>query len=124
MMVQVADRLAYERLEDDDRREFIIHLAKRVADHMQENVKDIMGEADYWNPFIAMLNVRAEGYAEHGFDPHDGASYGFLHYFGTHVQKIMGDEHHANRWVIDQVMDIDGPEAVEKVTKAVDDLFS
>lgn len=123
MMLQVADRLAYGRLDDDDRRAFIVHLANRLADHLQDNVADIMGPADYRGPFISMLNVRAEGYAECGFSPQEGPSYGFLHFFGTHVQRIMGEKHHENRWVIDQVMEIDGPDAIDKIAKAMNDLF-
>jgi len=124
MLLQVADRMAHGRMDDEHRREFVTFLAMRLADHMQDNATDLFGPADYRTPFIAMLNVRGEGYAECGFSPEEGASYGFLHYFGTCVQKVMGEDHHANKWVIDQVMEIDGPDAVEKAVKAVEDLFS
>lgn len=124
MMLQVADRLAYHRLEDDARGEFVTTLARRLADHMQDNATDLFGPADYRGPFIDMLNRRSAGYAECGFSLDEGASYGFLHYLGSNVQKVMGSDHHANKWVIDQVMEIDGPEVVEKVSTALADLFS
>lgn len=124
MMLQVVDRLAYARLDDNARQEFVTTLARRLADHMQDNAGDLFGDADYRGPFIDMLNRRAVGYASCEFSIDEGPSYGFLHFFGTHVQQIMGDEHHDNKWVIDQVMDIDGPEVVEKVSKALEDLFS
>jgi len=124
MTLQVVDRLAYYRLEESERQQFITTLALRLSDHLQDNAQELFGPADYRGPFIAMLNVRSAGYAEFGFTPEEGASYSFLHYFGTHVQKVMGDAHHANKWVIDQAMEIDGPEVVKKVTQAVDDLFS
>jgi hypothetical protein len=124
MLLQVADRLVYARLTDEDRQQFINTLAQRLADHMQDNGTDLFGPADYRGPFIAMLNVRAQGYAEFEYSVENGPSYSFLHYFGTHVQKVMGEEHHDNRWVIDQIMDIDGPETIEKATKAIMDLFS
>ena len=124
MLVQVADRMAHGRMDEQDRREFVTFLAIRLGDHMQDNASDLFGPADYRKPFIAMLNLRAEGYAGCGFSPEEGASYGFLHYFGSNVQRVMGEAHHANKWVIDQAMEIDGPDAVEKATKAVEDLFS
>jgi hypothetical protein len=124
MLLQVADRLSYERLEDGDRSTFINTLAMRLADHMQDNAADLFGPSDYRSPFIGMLNLRSEGYAEFAFSVDNGPSYNFLHYFGTHVQKVMGDSYHDNRWVIDQIMEIDGPDAIEKASKALVDLFS
>lgn len=124
MLLQVSDRLMYKRLTDDDRQQFINTLALRLTDHMQDNATDLFGLADYKGPFISMLNLRAQAYAEFEYSVDDGPSYNFLHYFGTQVQKVMGDEHHDNRWVIDQIMDIDGPETIERATKAVVDLFS
>lgn len=124
MLLQVADRMAFDRMDEAHRQEFVNFLALRLSDHMQENATDLFGPGEYREAFIAMLNARAEGYSECGFSPEEGASYGFLHYFGTGVQNVMGREHHENRWVIDQIMEIDGPDAVDKATKAVEDLFS
>lgn len=124
MLIQVSDRLAYMRLEDEDRQEFIITLAKRLADHMQDNATDLFGQGDYRSSFIDMLNRRAAEYSEYEFSAEKGPSYGFMHYFGTQVQRVMGIEHHSNKWVIDQIMDVDGPETIEKAIKALEDLFS
>ena len=124
MLLQVADRMAFDRMDETDRNEFVNFLALRLSDHMQDNAADLFGPGDYRGAFIEMLNKRAEGYAETAFSPEDGASYGFLHYFGTSVQKVMSTEHHENRWVIDQIMEIDGPDAVDKAIKALEDLFS
>lgn len=124
VLLQVADRLAFYRLDDEDRQRFVTKLALRLADHMQDNATDLFGAGDYRTSFIDMLNRRADGYSEFGYSPQDGASYGFLHFLGTQVQRVMGDEHHANKWVIDQVMEIDGPEMIEKAEKAMSDLFS
>ena len=124
MLIQVSDRLAYARMEDDDRQEFITSLAMRLADHMQDNAVDLFGEGDYKGPFIDMLNRRSAEYAAYDYSVDEGPSYNFLHYFGVQVQKVMGLDHHANRWVIDQIMEIDGPETIEKASKAMIDLFS
>lgn len=124
MMLQVADRLAFHRLVENDRAVFVNTLAQRLADHMQDNATDLFGAGDYRQAFVAMLNVRAEGYAGCEFSADEGASYNFLHFLGTHIQKVMGEDHHENKWVIDQVMEIDGPDAVAKARKAMEDLFS
>ena len=124
MLIQVSDRLAYYRMEDEDRQEFIITLAKRLADHMQDNASELFGDGDYRTSFIDMLNRRAAEYAEYEFTGDTGPSYSFMHYFGTQVQKVMGDEHHSNKWVIDQIMDVDGPDTIQKAMKALEDLFS
>jgi hypothetical protein len=123
LFIQVADRHVYERLDDQDRAAFITQLAQRLSDHMQDNCVDLFGEGDYRENFIKMLNNRSAGYAEFDYSQESGPSYSFMHYFGTHVQKVMGDEHHSNKWVIDQAMELDGPEVIEKFIKALDDLF-
>lgn len=124
MLIQMTDRMMYPRLEDEDRQQFITRLAMRLADHMQDNATDLFGEGDYRGPFITMLNIRAEGYAETDFSVEEGPSYGFLHYFGSSVHKVLDEKHHDNKWVIDQIMDVDGPETIKKASKALMDLFS
>ncbi len=66
MLLQVADRMAYDRMDETDRREFVNFLALRLSDHMQDNAADLFGPGEYRTAFIEMLNVRAEGYAETG----------------------------------------------------------
>lgn len=123
MLVQMSDRLMYARLDDEDRTSFITTLAMRLADHMQDNAADLFGEGDYRKSFITMLNIRAEGYSECDYSIEDGPSYGFLHFFGSNVHKVMDERHHDNRWVIDQIMEVDGPETIKKASKALMDLF-
>jgi hypothetical protein len=127
MLLQVADRLMFGRLEDDDRHVFINTLAVRLSDHMQDNCEDLFGPGDYRESFIDMINRRSEAYSEFDYSLDDGPSYSFLQYFGSQILRIMeelGGEHHENRWVIDQIMDIDAPETIEKATRAIEDLFS
>lgn len=123
MFLQVSDRLAYGKIDDESRQEFITYLAMRLSDHMQDNATDMFGEGDYKTSFIDMLNRRSTEYAEFDYSVEDGPGYSFMQCFGSAVQNVMGDEHHDNKWVIDQVMDIDGPEAVKKAEKALIELF-
>lgn len=119
--IQVIDRIAHEMLDQAQRRTLITNLALRLAGHMQENAEEMLGPADYGKPFIQGLNERGADYAEFGFTE-DGPSYPFLRHLGYEVQGIMGDRGE-NRWVIDQVMDRDGPEVANRLRRATLDLL-
>ena len=123
MFLQISDRLAYGKIDDDSRREFITFLAIRLSDHMQDNATDLFGEADYKTSFIEMLNKRSAEYSAFEYSLEDGPSYSFMQCFGSKVQDVMGEEHHDNKWIIDQIMDIDGPDAIKKAEKALIQLF-
>jgi hypothetical protein len=45
-----------------------------------------------------------------------------MRHLGYEIQQIMGSGHD-NRWVIDQVMDKDGPDVYRNLSRAVDSLF-
>lgn len=120
-LIQIADRLAHDRLADDDRRTLITALARKAIEHVQDNSQDLLGPGDYGSPFIALLNRRSEEYSEYQL-PDDGPSYPFLRHLGFEIQALMG-EGQENRWVIDQVMDKDGFDAYKTFAKAFRDLF-
>lgn len=123
MFLQLSDRLSYDKIDDESRQEFITHLARRLSDHMQDNATDLFGEGDYRSSFIDMLNRRSSEYAEYDYSLEKGPSYSFMQCFGSKVQDVMGDEHHDNKWIIDQIMDIDGPDAIKKAENALIQLF-
>jgi hypothetical protein len=121
--LQIIDRLAQQELElnDEDRQQLVIAVAKKQAEIIQDNSIDIFGSGDYIQPFFALVNQRAEEYAEYRYTT-DGPSYPFLRQLGYEIQQVMGDSQ-TNRWVIDQVMDRDGPEIDRKIAPAMRDLF-
>ncbi|MCB1925417.1 MAG: hypothetical protein KDJ27_17015 [Gammaproteobacteria bacterium] len=121
--LQVVDRLALLRLglDDDDRRQLVVTLARHLAGHLHDNSVDIFGPGDFVNPFIAKLNRRGTEYAELNYGE-DGPSYPFMRHLGYEIQQIMG-ESQANRWVIDQVMDKDGVDIDREIRRAMDNLF-
>lgn len=121
--VQVVDRVAHDLLEmtDADRRILVVTFVKKLAGHMQDNGSDILGPGDYGSPFIAKLNERAREYAEFHFTA-EGPSYPFYRHLGYLIQGIMGREGE-NRWVIDQVMDKDGPDVAKKMMRTATDLM-
>ncbi len=119
-LIQVTDRLAYEELEEDDRVRFVTELARRLAGTLADNMSDEAGPGDYRGPFIERLNERAEAYAEFGFT--DGEpSYPFLRYLGTCVDQLMGGQE--NKWVIEQVMEVEAPAAVKTLRRAFHNLL-
>ncbi len=120
--VQVADRLAYGRLSDEERGAFVTALACKLADHVQDNLTDLFGPGDYRGPFLDELNRRSDQYAEFRFED-DKPGYAFTRYLGERIQNIMGAKD-LNRWVIDQVMEIDAPDAARLLKKAMLDLLA
>ncbi len=117
-LLQVADRLAYEQLDEEERQRFIIALALHIADTFADNQRDVLGEGEHRKAFIDLLNQRAEDYAELGF--RDGeAGFDFRRYFGEQVAAVMTEKH----FVSQQVMDIEGPEAIKTLKKGMQDLF-
>jgi len=121
-LVQASDRLVYGTLDDDDRHAFVNALAQRLADQVQDNLTDLFGPGDYRAPFIETLNERLADYSELAFE-NEQPGYDYLRYFGSRVLKIMG-ETQTNRWVIDQVMDRAGPEAVKHLAKGLRNLLT
>ena len=89
---------------------------------MQENLSDLDGLRNYRNAFIALLNERGSDYAtltledgEPGLD--------FLSYLGRKVLGVLGEDQ-TNRWVLDQVVAVEAPEAAQKIRKSVFNLLA
>ncbi|OGT01725.1 MAG: hypothetical protein A3F73_07510 [Gallionellales bacterium RIFCSPLOWO2_12_FULL_59_22] len=121
-LIQVADRIVYRRLPPDDRAMFTGILANRVAETLAENRSRLLGGTpeDAKQQFIDLLNQRADGYAEFDYDE-DGPSFNFTRYLGYSMNQIMDE--HDSRWIVDQMMSIEAPQAVEMVGKTLRDLL-
>ncbi|HHB92432.1 MAG TPA: hypothetical protein ENK59_04370 [Thioploca sp.] len=117
-LVQVADRLVYENLNIEQRKLFITTLAFYVADTLIDNQKDV-GNFVGRNVFIDLLNQRSENYSELSFNNGE-AGFDFLRYFGEQMSIIFQDNH----FVSQQIVDIEGPDIVEKLQKGIKSLFS
>ncbi len=116
-LVQLVDRAVYGRLSDADRAILIGETARHLAATMGNNQLDLLGPGDYRKPFIDLLNARFEEYA--GFE-YPGGEPGFscLRFFATQVSDAMAGS--GNKWVIEQIMDIEAPEMVRLIRKLVD----
>lgn len=119
----LVDRMLTDRLEtaEENRRQLIMNSARHMAKHVQDNMEDIFGKGDYVQPFISKLNERGAEYSDFNFTD-DGPTYPFMRHLGFEIQQIMGDEHE-NRWVIDQVMDKDGIDIYQQISRVVMGMF-
>ncbi len=121
-LVHVCDRLVYRDLDQQQRQSFVETLARQTARHYQRNLEDVFGRGeDYTGRYIDTLNARIGEYSECSFDQ-DRPGYQMVRTLGSRVQDVMGDGQ-VNRWVIDQIMEIDAPDAVMEIRKALDNLF-
>lgn len=115
--VQLADRTVYGRVSDEQRAALIGEVVGHLAATMDNNQRDLVGPGEHRKAFIGLLNTRFGEYA--GFDYADGEpGYACLRFFATKVAEAMasGD----NKWVVEQVMEIEAPEMVRFVRKLVD----
>jgi hypothetical protein len=120
-LVQHIDRMSYEFLTDTQRQQLLIALCERVGDQIQDNLTDIAGPGQYRPPFVKLLNERFAKYAELSYQ---GATPGYdtFRFLGHQVLDVMGHDQ-TNRWVIDQIIDIDAPNLVEQTTRSTNRLF-
>jgi len=116
-LVQLADRAVYGRLAEEERAALIGAVVRHLATTMENNQRDLLGPGEYRKPFIDLLNARFGEYA--GFEYRDGEpDYACLRFFAAKVADAMagGD----NKWVIEQVMEIEAPEMVRLVKKLIE----
>jgi len=120
-LVHLADRNQAEALDAQERQTFITSLAVHLADTMQENRSDAEGKDDYRRPLIKLLNDRGANYAECPM-PDGEPGYAMKRYFGDCVSVVMGEKD--NQWITDQVMDVEVPETLPPLNKALKELFA
>jgi hypothetical protein len=120
-VAQLVDRAVYGRLSDAERATLIGEVAGHLAATMENNQRDLLGPGEYRAPFIDALNARFGEYAEFSC-PEGEPSFACLRFFATKVSDAMtgADGSDDNKWVVEQMMDIEAPEMVRLVKKLVD----
>lgn len=119
--IQHVDRLSDVHLPADNRGALLQQLCVLVAGQMQDNLTDIAGAGNYRLPFTALLNERFSAYSTFEYKGQQ-PGYQALRFLGHRVLEVMGEDQ-TNRWVIDQIIEIDAPELVEQVTRSAHRLF-
>jgi len=113
--------MIYGKLSEEDRGPLINGIAKEIASTIANNQLDLLGPGDYQQAFIDKLNERLASYAECSFD--DGEpGYDFLRYLAKNISDIMSISD--DKWVLEQVMDIEAPELVQRIQPVVRDVFA
>jgi hypothetical protein len=122
-LIQIADRIAYQRLDAAQRSAFTTALAIRVAEILDDNQGELLGSpqtGSYKESFIALLNKLASDYAEFKYTD-AGPDFAFLRYLGNRVMETMAQKDRP--WVIAQIMEIEAPQAVATVQKSMRNLL-
>jgi hypothetical protein len=117
-LVHLVDRKVYGKLSETDRAALINAVAAHLAATVESNQLDLLGPGDYRGPFVGLLNERFGEYA--GFEyPGGEPDYPCLRFFATRVADAMAEGD--NKWVVEQMIDIEAPEMVRVVGKLVSD---
>ncbi|MEN9374097.1 MAG: hypothetical protein RIR79_1649 [Pseudomonadota bacterium] len=130
-LLLVLDRIAYERMEAQARIEFVTALVRRMAEILQENEDTWLAaspaeEGNRFEQFIDLFNELAPHYGEFNFNANQlpnqlpnqlEGNFEFVRYFGFRMESVMPDKD--KRWVTDQLMAIEVPEAVETLSRAI-----
>jgi hypothetical protein len=113
--IHCADRLMFQSLDLTQRNTFITALSMDCRRHYIENAKELLGRTAIStsdeNQFIEDLNDSTETLSNLQFLG-DEPGFQMFRMLGTAIQEIMGNSQ-TNKWITDQVMEIDGQEAYE-----------
>ena len=116
-LVQLVDRAVYGKLSEADRAALIGEVVRHLAATMENNQLDLLGPGEYRKPFIDLLNARFEEYAGLEY-PGGEPGYPCLRVFAAKVSDAMAASD--NKWVVEQMMEIEAPEMVRLIKKLVD----
>ena len=120
-LVQLTDRAVHGRSSDAERATLINAVATHLAKTMENNQLDLLGPGDYRTPFIQTLNDRFDDYAQFEYVDRE-PGYACVRYFGSKVSEAMASSD--NKWVIEQMMEIEAPEMVRCIRKLVAEIVA
>lgn len=119
-LLHIIDRLIYGKLPEEERAPLINAIAGHLIETFVANKQDLLGPGDYRAEFIERLNDRLGNYAECSFTE-EGPGYDFNRYLGQKVAEVMAAGE--DKWVVEQVMDIEAPGMAEKIRPMVRDVL-
>ncbi len=120
-MLHIMDRMLYGKVSEEDRAALVSGVAREIAATIEDNQRELLGPGDYRAVFIDKLNERLADYAECSFNE-EGPGYDFLRYLAKNVADIMTVTD--DKWVLEQVMDIEAPELAQRFQPVVRDVFA
>ncbi len=120
-IIHMVDRMTIESFDENERVRFFTELVQKTAKHLEDNKRDLIGDGDYRQDFIEQLNERIAEYSEFSYDEKDGPSFPMKRFFGDKVALLLGDKN--NKWVADQVIEIEVRDIMQHLKKSVPNLF-
>jgi hypothetical protein len=122
-LLQYTDRFIYGRVDEEYRATLIGAVAKRLAEILEDNQVTYIGPSadSYQSRFISLLNDRLGDYAT--FDYENGEpGYPCRRFLGSKMLDLMPERDKS--WTIDQVVEIELPNAMTLLRKGLTGLFS
>jgi len=119
-LIQAADRMAHRRLDEEARQRFVRPLASQLIATLVDNQVEELGAGEYRPAAVAIINERLEAYADFAYVD-DEPSFPLLRYFGTCVDGVLGGN---NKWVIEQVAEVEAPALLKQLRRTIDDLLA
>lgn len=120
--IHMIDRMTIDKFTGEDRQRFMTELVMKTAKHMEDNKRDIVGPGDYKQAYIDRVNERMNDYADFKYDEEfGGPSFPMRRFFGDRVAEQMGEKN--RKWVADQMLEVEAPEIMDALRKAVPNLF-
>lgn len=118
-MIQVGDRTVYGKLTEEERSEFVSAMALDLADMIETNKRELLGDAEYRAEIIEKLNARFAEYSECPYD--NEPSYEFRRLLAHSISQVMAETD--NKWVLEQIMDIEVPKALKNLQRMLKDVL-
>lgn len=108
-LIHALDRMVHDTINDEDRGVLIQLYAQKMADHVQDNARDVHGNGDYRTPFYEKLNQRFIGYADTKWnDDKDKAGFSMGLEFGNNIAAVLGARD--QKWALDYLQQVLLPE--------------
>jgi len=119
--LHITDRLIYGLVSEQERTDFIQATANYLMQSVVENQSEYLGPSDdYTSAFINHMNERLSNYATCGFNEGE-PGYDMTRLLGQTVAQIMQSTD--PKWVVEQVIDVEAPSIVEKITQVVTEVL-
>lgn len=118
--LHITDRMIFGLVEEQERNAFINATAKLLTQSVVENQEEILGPGEYADGFVSLMNERLANYSECSFEE-GKPGYDFVRYFGQTIAEIMSASD--DKWVVEQVIDIEAPSVIEKITRVVTEVL-
>ncbi len=119
-LINCIDRLVFDRLTNEQRKQLLSAIVKQCAFYYQENKADTIISGDYIDEFIAGYNFKSKEYSICNFlaEP----DYNFLRIFASDIKNNTAkiDE----KWIMQQMIEIQAPKAFKKIRISVDDIIN